>query len=111
MIRAANDALRFFLELATLVAVAYWGWWEARGALRWVLAFAAPIAVSLVWGRFLAPKASRRVGDPWRLVLEVLIFGAAVAALARADDPVGAVVLAILVAIHLASTFALRQRT
>ncbi len=108
--RAANDALRFFLELGMLAAVAYWGWWEAHGVLRWLLAFAAPALVIAVWGRFMAPKSSRRVRDPWRLVLEILLFGSAVAALARADDPVGAAVFGALVATHLALTFALAQR-
>jgi hypothetical protein len=108
--RAANDALRFFLELGVLASVAYWGWWEAHGPLRWVLAVGAPLVVAVVWGRFMAPKSSRRVADPWRLVLELLIFGSAVAALARVGDTIGAIVLGVLVATHLALTFALDQR-
>lgn len=108
--RPANDALRFFLELGMLAAVAYWGWWEAHGVLRWVLVFAAPAVVIAVWGRFMAPKSSHRVRDPWRLALELLLFGSAVAALARADDPIGAIVFGALVATHLALSFVLAQR-
>ena len=109
--RPANDGLRFFLELGTLAAVAYWGWWEAHGVLRWALAVAAPGGVAVVWGRWLAPKSVRRVGDPRRLVLEILIFGSAVAALARVGDPIGAIVFAVLVGIHLTLTFVLGQRS
>jgi Protein of unknown function (DUF2568) len=109
-LRPANDALRFFLELSALAAVAYWGWTEPHGALSWVLVVAAPLAVAIVWGRWMAPRSSTRVGDPWRLIIELLVFGAAVAALARADQPVLAAVLAAATAVHLALTFALEQR-
>jgi hypothetical protein len=108
--RAANDALRFLLELGVLAAVAYWGWWEAHGALRWVLAIGAPLVVAVTWGRFMAPKSPRRVRDPRRLILELLVFGSAVVALARVGDTVGAIVFGALVAAHLTLTFALGQR-
>jgi Protein of unknown function (DUF2568) len=110
-LRSANDGLRFFLELSALAAVAYWGWTEPHGALRWVLVVAAPLAVSVVWGRWMAPRSTKRVGDPWRLIIELLVFGSAVAALARADQPTLAAVLAAATAVHLALTFALGQRT
>ena len=109
--RPANDALRFFLELSALAAVAYLGWTEPHGARRWVLVVAGPLAVSVVWGRWMAPRSTKRVGDPWRLIIELLVFGSAVAALARADQPTLAVVLAAATAVHLALTFALGQRT
>jgi hypothetical protein len=109
-VRPANDGLRFFLELSALAAVAYWGWTESDGALRWVLVFAAPLAVAAVLARWMAPKSSARVGDPWSLVIELLVFGAAVAGLARAGEPVLAAVLATASAIHLALTFVLGQR-
>jgi hypothetical protein len=109
-VRPANDGLRFFLELSALAAAAYWGWTEPDGALRWVLVFAAPLAVAAVWGRWMAPKSSARVGDPWRLVIELLVFGSAVAALARAGSVVLAAVLATAAAVHLALTFVLGQR-
>lgn len=107
---AANDGLRFFLELSALAAVAYWGWSEHDGVWRWVLVVASPLAIALVWGRWVAPKAKARVGDPWKLVLEVLVFGSAVAALAAADELIQAVVLAAATLLHLGLTFALGQR-
>lgn len=105
MLRAANDGLRFFLELSALAAVAYWGWSEHGGVLRWILVVAAPLALAAVWGRFVAPKASTRVGDPWRLALELLVFGSAVAALLDADEKTQAIVLGAAAALHLALTF------
>jgi Protein of unknown function (DUF2568) len=108
--RAANDGLRFLLELSALAAVAYWSWSEHGGVWRWLLVMAAPLAVALLWGNTIAPKAKRRVGDPWRLVVELLVFGSAVVALLDADQPVLAIVLGTAVAVHLALTFALGQR-
>jgi len=108
--RAANDGLRFSLELSALAAVAYWGWSEHGGVWRWVLVVAAPLAVAALWGKTIAPKARRRVRDPWRLVVELVVFGGAVAALLDADQPVLASVLGSAVAVHLALTFVLGQR-
>ena len=108
--RAANDGLRFSLELSALAAVAYWGWSEHGGVWRWVLVVAAPLAVAALWGKTIAPKAKRRVRDPWRLVVELVVFGGAVAALLDADQPVLASVLGSAVAVHLALTLVLGQR-
>jgi anti-sigma-K factor RskA len=108
--RAANDGLRFLLELSALAAVAYWGWSEHGGIWRWVLVVAAPLAVAALWGNTIAPKAKRRVGDPWRLVVELLVFGGAVAALLAAGQPTLAIVLGAAVLLHLALTFVLGQR-
>ena len=108
--RAANDGLRFTLELCALAAVAYWGWSEHGGVWRWLLVAAAPLVVALLWGNTIAPKAKRRVGDPWRLAVELLVFGGAVAALVDADQPVLAIVLGSAVVLHLALTFVLGQR-
>jgi hypothetical protein len=110
LVRPANDVLRFLLELSALAAVAYWGWSEHGGVWRWVLVLAAPLAIALVWGRWVAPKAKVRVGDPWKLVLELLVFGSAVAALAAAGQPVLAVVLAAATVLHLGLSFGLGQR-
>jgi hypothetical protein len=106
VLRAANDALRFFLELSALAAVAYWGWSEGGGA-RWILVVAAPLAIAVVWGRWMAPRSNHRVRDPWRLVIELFVFGAAVVALLAADQARLAIVLAAATALHLALTFAL----
>jgi hypothetical protein len=48
--------------------------------------------------------------DPLRLLLEVALFAAGVAALFAADRTVLAIVFAALVLIHLTLTFALEQR-
>ncbi len=77
---------------------------------RWVLGLGAPIAFAVVWGLFISPRAPMRTTDPSRIVLEIAVFGCAVGALAQAERPKLAVVLAVAVAVHLALTFPLGQR-
>jgi hypothetical protein len=108
--RALNDATRFLLELAMLAALAYWGWAESDGIWRLLLALAAPLCAAVVWGILLAPRSSRRLDDPGRLVVEVVIFGSGVAALWLADQTVPAAVFGAVVTVHLLLTFALGQR-
>jgi Protein of unknown function (DUF2568) len=108
--RWANDGLRFLLEMALLGSLAYWGFSEEGGAVQWLLGLGAPLLVAVVWGRFIAPKASHPTTDPLRLVLEAAVFGAGVAALLAADQTVLAFVFTALVLVHLSLTFALGQR-
>jgi hypothetical protein len=106
----ANDGLRFLLELAALASLAYWGFAEHDGVVRWLLGLGAPLAAAVLWGRFVAPKASHPTVDPLRLALEVLVFGSGVAALFAARESTLGAVFGALVVVHLALTFALGQR-
>lgn len=72
-----NDVVRFALELAALVSFAICGWSIATGPLRWVAAGAAPLCAVAIWGRWMAPRSAHQLGDPLRLVAEVLFFLAA----------------------------------
>jgi hypothetical protein len=81
----ANGGLRFLLEMALLASLAHWGFSEQTGAVQWLLGLGAPLLVAVVWGRFIAPKASHPTTDPVRLLLEVVVFGAGVAALFAAE--------------------------
>jgi hypothetical protein len=108
--RWANDGLRFFLELAALTSLAYWGFAEHEGAVQWLLGLGVPLLAAAVWGTFVAPKASRPTVDPPRLLLELAVFGPAVAALWAADAHTLAFGLGVLVVLHLTFTFLLGQR-
>jgi hypothetical protein len=109
-VRPANDGFRFVVELCALAALAYWGSHTASGALQWVLGIGAPLAMAVVWGLFMSPKAPMRAHDPVRLLAEIDIFGVAAAALADADRPGLAIAFAAAVAVHLALTLPLHQR-
>jgi Protein of unknown function (DUF2568) len=109
--RAANALLRFVLELCALAGLAIWGWTTGPTGVNVILAIAAPVAAATLWGSFVAPRAKRHPPDPWRLLLEVTVFGAGTLALAVADFGTASVVLGVASAIHLALTFALDQRS
>lgn len=88
--------VRFLSELGMLAALAYSGWHLADGgATGLLLAIVLPISAAAVWGGFIAPRAPRRLRDPVRFGVEVLLFGLAVAGLAAYGQWILAVVLAI----------------
>jgi Protein of unknown function (DUF2568) len=80
-LRAGTLTVRFLCELGMLAAFAAWGFETGEGALGYVLGIGAPLAAVAVWGAFIAPKAMRPVSVGTRLMLEVLLFGAAAIAL------------------------------
>jgi hypothetical protein len=97
--RVLNLGLRFALELCALAALAHGGW-HVPGPVwsRIVLAVALPVLAAIVWGRWVAPKASRPLPDPQRLLPEWLVFGGATVALAATGHYALATLLAILAA-------------
>jgi hypothetical protein len=100
-LKSANLALRFFLELAALVALGYWGA-TVQGPiwLRVVLAIAAPALMALVWGMLIAPRARFAIAERWRIVLALLIFATATAALIARGDVALAATFAALAAVN-----------
>jgi hypothetical protein len=104
-LKPLNLGLRFVLELCMLVALGIWGFSE-----NFVLGIAAPLAAAVVWGLWIAPKATRRLRDPVRLALELLLFGAAGVALAAADHPLAAAVFLAAVALSEVLMLVGRQR-
>lgn len=85
VMKDANLALAFLLELCALAALGYWGFHAARGSLMAVvLGLGAPLLAAVVWGMFVAPRATIPVTAPVHLALELAVFGAAVAGLAVA---------------------------
>jgi hypothetical protein len=99
-LKATNLALKFLLELAALAAFAYWGANIANGPLKVLLAVAAPVTAAFVWGRFAAPKATRRIDLAVRVPLELGVFGLAVLALFTVGSVVVAIVLGALVILN-----------
>ena len=79
-----NLAFRFFLEVAGLVALGWWGWNQAEGMLRGVLAIGAPLLAAALWGILAVPGDPSRSGEAKvsvpgvvRLLVELAFFGAA----------------------------------
>jgi len=70
--RMLNLVVRFACEIAALVAFVWWGW----PIVGWIVA----AVVAVMWGLVVAPKASHRLPDPSRLLVELVIFASAAVA-------------------------------
>jgi hypothetical protein len=89
-------ALRVVTELALVAGAA----WAASTRPRVVpvaiaLGIVAALAVAMVWGIWIAPASRRRLPDPFRLGLEVLLFVVVAAGLLRVGHAPAAGVLAV----------------
>jgi hypothetical protein len=85
ILKGANLLLRFLLELCALGAVGYWGFKTGSGiAVKIGLGIGAPLVVAVVWAVFISPRAPVHLPLPLSLLLQVVIFGLAAAALAVA---------------------------
>ena len=70
-----------------LGCLAYGGWAVGDGdvLVSTALAIALPLAAALAWGRWVAPRAARRLEDPRRMGVEVALFTVAVLVLVLGD--------------------------
>jgi Protein of unknown function (DUF2568) len=101
LLKALNLALRFALELASLAALAYWGWHDSESTVvKLLLAIGAPLVWAVLWGVFASPKARVPLHPGARLAFEVAAFGSAVIALASAGRPGLALLLALLCTVN-----------
>jgi hypothetical protein len=94
---AVLAAIRFLAELGLLAALGYIGWrLGGTVALSVVLAAVLPLAAALVWGRWVAPRADRRLPDPSRLGVEITLFAGAFLGLLLTGSPPGAAVAGVM---------------
>jgi hypothetical protein len=94
-LRGVTLTVRFLCELAMLAALAYWGFTVGEGVGAWLLGLGAPLLAAVVWGAVVAPRARWPVPIPTRVVVELVLFGAAAGALAVAGQPLAAVILGV----------------
>ena len=88
MIQSANLGLRFLLELGALAALGCWVYRTGGTTLTKIsLAAGAVIATMIVWATLVAPNASVHVPGSVHVLLQVLVFGTAAAALYALHRP------------------------
>jgi len=105
-----NVALRALMELGIVLALAVWGYHAgAAPATRVLLAGLAPLLGFGLWGA-VDFRWAGRLGEPLRLLQELLLTALAAAALAAAGHPVWGWGLAAASALHHAMLYALGQR-
>ncbi|MBV9367640.1 MAG: YrdB family protein [Solirubrobacterales bacterium] len=108
-LRAANLALKFLLELASVAALAYWGTTIDSGVVGALIAIAASAATIALWGRFAAPRSEHRLHTASRVPFELAVFALAALALLDAGQTVLAVILATLAVTNIALLTRLEQ--
>ena len=109
--RSLNLVFRFVLEMLVLVVLFLLGVSISESLLfRVVLGLGLPAIVILVWGLFVAPKASRRLPDPARLVLEVVVWSLGALGLVLVAGLLPALLFGAAVAINLGLMFYWGQR-
>lgn len=106
VIRSANLALRFLLELCALAALGYWGVHAGGGGIAHLgLGIGAPLLAAIVWGVFVAPKATVRLPGHIPFIIGLVVFGVAAVALAGAGQPGVAAVFGVVAVINSALVY------
>jgi uncharacterized protein DUF2568 len=101
-LRVGSDVTAFVLELAAIAALVWAAVAIGPGvAARVGLAVAGVGLFVLVWGRWLAPRADRRLAGPALLVVKAAVFAVSFGVLAVAGQPAAAAVCGLVAAAHL----------
>jgi hypothetical protein len=82
LLKGSNLLVRFLLELGMYFAVGYWGFKTHSGwVLKVIFGIGLPVLMAVLWGLFLAPKATHPLRGVSRLLLELALLGSGAAAL------------------------------
>ncbi|MGE7884620.1 YrdB family protein [Bacillus sp. NPDC094077] len=100
-IKHINLVIRFFLELCALASLCYWGFrfWE-NVYVKYVFGIGSPLLFAIIWGIYIAPKASLKMPEPYRFMLETILFGVTSVALYVVDQTTFAIILAVVFIIN-----------
>ena len=108
MLDALLLTVRFLLELAALAALAWWGVRTGQTALaKLLLGAGAPLAMAVVWGAFIAPKAAFAVPGPVHVALQLAVLAAATAALVAIQKHTAAEAFAVTAVVNGVALYAL----
>jgi hypothetical protein len=89
--------VRFLTELALLAGLAVAGAHLGEGVVFGIIdAVLMPVGAAVIWGLFVAPRARRRLPEPARFLVELVLFAATGLVLALVGWLVAGVVVAVL---------------
>jgi hypothetical protein len=101
MIKGANLALAFFIELAALAVFVYWGFAVGENAaFKVALGVGVPVLFVVFWGIFMAPRAPRHLTGTAYLIVKLVLFGLAAVCLAFAAQLMLAIILGVVIVLN-----------
>jgi hypothetical protein len=110
IIKAINLTVAFFLEIAMLVAFAYFGFrYPENTVLKYLLMIILPVTAMMLWAYFAAPKSNHRLQQPSRVLFALTMFGAAIFSLNMSGKTMLAAIFAIIVIVNQLLLFILKQ--
>lgn len=111
ILKGLNLTVAFLAELVALAIFAAWGFTIGETTLvKLLLGIGAPALMIVFWAVYMAPRSARRLQDPWHLLFEIVIYGAALLALLSLGRTDLALVWGVVIAIHTLLSFLLGQR-
>ncbi|WP_254715702.1 YrdB family protein [Actinomadura sp. NAK00032] len=98
-----NEGLAFVLEVAAIVALAWWGFTTGGNVVvNIILGIGTPVAAMVLWGLFAAPRARFKVALPFVLLVKAIVFSAGALAFYGVDHATVAVVFAVIAVLNTA---------
>ncbi|MFA1546393.1 YrdB family protein [Actinomadura chokoriensis] len=102
-LHVVNEGLAFLVEVAAIVALAWWGFATGGNLLiNVVLGLAAPAAAIVLWGLLAAPRARFKVALPLVLLVKAVVFGSGALALYGVGHTAAAIGLAVIALLNTA---------
>jgi len=87
-LKGLNLLVRFLLELCLLAAVGYWGFKTHSGwVLKIIFGIGLPILIAVLWGLFIAPRATHPLTGIAYLAVELILLGSGAVALFASGRP------------------------
>ena len=88
VLKVLNLLVRFLLELCMLAAVGYWGFKTQSGwPMKILFGIGLPVLTAVLWGMFIAPKATHPLRGAPRLTLELILLASGAVALFASGKP------------------------
>ena len=88
VLKGLNLLVRFLLVLCLLAAVGYWGFkTHPTWAMKLILGIGLPILIAVLWGLFIAPRATHPLTGISYLAVELILLGSGTLALFASGKP------------------------
>lgn len=88
ILKGLNLLVRFLLELCMLAAVGYWGFkTNSTWLMKIMFGIGLPILIAVLWGLFIAPRATYPLKGISYLAVELILLGSGAVALFASGKP------------------------